>query len=304
MREMGPGPDAREQEHTVREDLWAMNYVQRYRIGNLGEFDLDGRPSRVRHSSTVSNPSIERDVRMSGAIAWSASPRGIRAQFRPSLTTKPALERVMGWLQSEAGPRVHVRYWAEGGWNDELHGTPRAAARRIEKLTQFYGGGHFGALRRRIKSSSEVAEIGRHARLLDFWRERAGRFEGDEDLRAIQDLTAGRSTLFHFADNMRFHMISAGKGMAAGLQNWLSNQPGASLDAYPDAEYRAQVQVVYAAAMIFDSPVFDEVDGFFKVPREQCVRRTYHRIVLPLQAGSKRFLISASMLDDAIDLLP
>ncbi|MEZ5852555.1 MAG: hypothetical protein R3D68_18130 [Hyphomicrobiaceae bacterium] len=279
-----------------------MNFEQQIRIDPQGLFEFDSRPRAQSLARERQAPRSDADIRCRGMISWHASRRAICVKFRPALMTSPALERITGWLQSEAGPRIHLHYWAEKDWNDELHGNPRAAARRIEALARFYGAGSFSTPRRRIKAPREAARIGRHASLLAFWRERAGRFEGDGDLRLVQDLTAGRATLFHHANDGGFHMISVGNGLLSGLRNWSSARPGVSLDAYPDAGYRAQVHAVYSQVMRSGNPVFDEVDGFFAVPREPCMRRAYHRIVVPLHAGRQRFLIAATILDDDIDL--
>ncbi len=242
--------------------------------------------------------SLER-IDLTGCIEWHESGGTVRIQFRPSLTTATARDTIFRWLQCELKRRVHLRYWQNGGWQDEIVGQSIMAVRRIEQIMFQERGGNDAPMIRRLKNSS--SEINTHRAMLAFWSERRDTFSLDADLPVLHDITGGRTILFRFNSNSGYIGSGAGLGMSPGLRRWM-NTANRLLSDFPDSHYVTQLRTVYDEALQSSRPIADEVDGLIKLPSVPRQRLSYHRLIIPIAIGDAKYILSSTIKDDSLDL--
>lgn len=237
-------------------------------------------------------------IDLSGCIEWRESRGNVQIQFRPSLTTATARDTIFRWLQCDLKRRVHLRYWRNGGWQDEIIGQSMAV-RRIEQIIFQEGGGNDAPMIRRLKNYSN--EVNTHREVLAFWSERRDTFSLDADFPVLHDITSGRTILLRFDANFGYIASGAGLGMPPGLRRWM-NKSDQLLSDFPDSHYVNQLTAAYDEAIQSSRPIADEVDGLIKFPNVSRQRYSYHRIIIPISIGDAKYILSSTMKDDSIDL--
>ena len=173
------------------------------------------------------------------------------------------------------------------------------AVRRIEQIVFQECGGNDAPMIRRLKSHS--SEIKTHCELVAFWSERRDTFRLDADFPVLQDITGGRTLLLRFDANSGYIASGAGLGMPPGLRRWM-NKADQLLSDFPDSHYVNQLRAVYDEAIQSSRPIADEVDGLIKFPNVLRQRYSYHRIIIPIEIGNAKYILSSTIKDDSIDL--
>jgi hypothetical protein len=256
----------------------------------------------VHDSLRSSKGTLLERIDLTGCIEWSGFGQTVRIQFRPSLTTSAARDTVLRWLQCDLKRRVHLRFWQNGSWQDEIVGNFSLAADRIDQLVFQSGGGNDGLLIRRSKSRVEADSIQIHRDMLAFWIDRKDTFSLKTDFPALSSITSQRAILLRLDSDSGYVVEEAGLRLPSGLRRWMFNKQSQQLSDFPDHLYAKHLREVYDMAAESLEPVVDQVDGLIKFPGVPRQRYSYHRVILPLKISNTDYVIASTIKDDAIDL--
>jgi len=257
-------------------------------------------PSQLKAGVSVSTSAHH--VIDSGCIAWNWAPNAISIRFRPSIVSPSALARIERWLDCGARHRMHLAYWMHDAWHHEVLQEPRFALRRIETLVSFAGGGRYGHVARRMASPSDL-EHRAFRDVTSLWRERKENFDL-ELFPLVHERMKGRATLFEADATGELHLVQPGEALTVGTRSWASRNPRLAVSQLPYYRSSAPVFDGLSQATASLCPVHDEIDGFFMWPGHTPLRLSYKRIVLPFVAGDKRWVVSTTISDRGVNLLP
>jgi hypothetical protein len=247
--------------------------------------------------------SMAQDVLVAGAVEWRSAGHWVRASFRPGITTAQARDRIVEWLDYEPGPTVHLRYWAEGSWHDEIAGSPRRGARRLVDIVAAFGGGRRSRIRHEGRSERDIRGHAPHRQALSFWIDQKYRIDPAAAFAVFQRLTGGRTTMLRLDLDRGFVVETLGPGLGAGVRSW-ADQRERTLSELPDPVYADALRDHYLEVVARQAPMADAVDGLFKLPGRPRARHSYHRLVLPFQADGTSWIATSTIMDPGLDLMP
>jgi hypothetical protein len=272
-------------------------------------FVIDERGEILFSDAMMAQPngeSIEAAARRSvvefGHIWWTARESFVRVSFRPSVTSAAAHQRLLGWLAARGASRVHLCWWLENQWWHEIVGSPQLAATSVDRLIVAHGGGAEGLLRSRMKTNTAVQRMSPFAVAVNFWREGNVRTDSAAVMLQLESIVGGSFVTWHMDEHGIFKARRVGDGLSEGLKRWFTCNIGKSLDAIPNVDLARNCDRAYKEATHAFMPRADEIDTFARWPRNDRVRVSYHRLILPFRSSHGPWLISATRLDSRIDL--
>jgi hypothetical protein len=240
----------------------------------------------------------------SGQVEWHERHGTIALKFRPSFVTASAHSRILSWLDSGTRRRVHFAYWAENNWHHEILSAGAVAVKRFQALVSQYGGGDYGQAIRRMKSP---ADIGRHRAFkeaISLWAHCGQDFSLHDHLPLFQNLMKGRATLLRAAPDGDFYLESPGQMLSIATRNWAARNSGIPVSNIPYYRCTQSLFDGFVETRQTRMPMADELDVFFTWPGLMPKRISYHRVVLPLRGMGADWVLSTTILDDDVDLLP
>lgn len=234
---------------------------------------------------------------------WCLSGGHIAISFRPSFVTPLARGRLMSWLRGDSPIRIHLAYWMAGIWHHEIVGNAAIAVQRVDALIGGYCREDQGAVRQRRMSERDIERNTRFKDAVGFWRQHRQTFDMAEHYRLLSTLTSHRCTLLEVASNGDYSPVRVATAIAPSMKKWLDANPDAPLSAFPDREFSRHAARCYDTARESMCPFGDEVDLLLTWPGDGRKRYSYHRLVLPLEGQGKRWILTSTFRDAAVNLL-
>ena len=240
----------------------------------------------------------------SGHVEWRERHGAVEVKFRPSLVTALAHNRILSWLDCGPGRRVVFAYWAEDQWHHEIHRSGRAAVKRFEALVAQYGGGDYGQALRRMKSLTDITRHRPFEKAINLWSQCRHDFALQDHLPVIQNLMKGRATLLRAARDGELYLERPGPGLTMATRRWAARNTSVPVSKIPYYRYAWPIFDGFAEVRQTESPIADEIDIFLTWPGLTPIRLSYHRLVLPVRVSGADWILSSTILDDDVDLLP
>jgi hypothetical protein len=253
-------------------------------------------------SAGVADSKVQHDVVEAGHIWWTARERCLRICLRPSITSTQAYDRLMQWLAVRASSRVHLCWWYQNQWWHEIVGSPQLAAASVEKLFSLHGGGSDGLLRSRIKSHGAVQRMKPFAKAFELWRGASDPSDGAAIAAELEAIVGGCYVVWELNEAGDYIARRVGSGLSNGLQRWFLSNIGEPLGELPNVDLARNCERAYNEAIETFTPRADEIDTFVRWPGNSRQRVSYHRLILPFRSQQSIWLVSATVLDSAIDL--
>lgn len=276
--------------------------MMRYLIDHRGEIADISSASRRRTGYDV--VASRTSIIHSGQVEWRNQHRRVELRFRPALVTAPAVRRIQSWLDRECAERVLLAYWVDNRWCHDILDSGRVAAHRFETLVVRYGGGNYGRALRRIKSPIGVERHHAFRQAVALWTCCGRAFSLCDHLPLFQNLMKGRATLLRAGIGDEFYLTCPGERLTFATRNWAARNvdvPVSNIPYYRDAR---PIFDGFTEARVTNVPISDEIDIFLTWPVLKPIRLSYHRLVLPLSNGTTRWVLSSTILDDDVKLLP
>jgi hypothetical protein len=272
---------------------------QLFSIDHKGELIIFADTWQIHARPDRTGP-VERAVK-AGQIVWQSSGNTITLRLRPSMVTASALARIGTWLDSAGQQRLHITYWADGNWHHQIFGSPSEALKRIEALVSRFGGGRYGNMLRNSGPSTRSGHL-KFKKVMSLWQEHKTRFSPDHLFPLLHQDMKGHVTLLEAVASGEFRIARPGDALTVGARQWAFGNPNSAVTTLPF--YSEPIFHGFYEADAKREPVSDEIDGLFIWPRQTPVRVSYHRLVLPFASRTKRWILSAVIPDNTINLLP
>lgn len=276
--------------------------ILRFRVDHRGEI-ADISSTRRLISSRAAGVSPD-SLLYSGQVDWYERHGTLTLKFRPSFVTALAHHRILSWLDSRPSGRVHFAYWAANDWHHEILGSGSVAARRFQVLVAQYGGGDYGQALRRMKSRADISRHRAFNDAISLWAQCGHDFSLHDHLPVFQSLMKGRATLLQASPNGDFYLESPGQELTIATRRWAAQNSGVPVSNIPYYRYARPLFDGFAEVRDTKMPMADEIDVLFTWPGLKPIRLSYHRLVLPLRFGGTDWILSSTILDNNVDLLP
>ena len=236
-------------------------------------------------------------VTVRGEVEWLERLGHIRIRLRPSLTTPAARSRLLDWLISTRPPRVLLSYFVRQRWHYEFLRDARTTPQRVDRLMEIHGSGH---LRHRTRPLDDLRNAAGFLAAVDFWRFKRSEFDPTADLGLLDPLLGSRWLLL---ESPEYRVSHFGQRNSPYVMKWLETNVGAPLTSGPDAAYSRDCVSVYRTAEEACQPLMEDVDTLANWGSYGRVRSRYCRLMLPFEAGRKKWLLVSTAIDAGIDLI-
>ncbi len=236
-------------------------------------------------------------VTVHGGVEWLERSGHIRIRLRPALTTPAARSRLQDWLNSTRPPRVLLSYFVRQRWHYEFLQDARTTPQRVDRLMEIHG---TGQIRHRSRSLDDPRNSAGFLASVDFWRSRRSSFEPTADLDLLDPLLGSRWLLL---ESPEWRIAHFGQCNSPYVMKWLEANIGAPLTSGPDAAYARDCVTVYQRVEEAREPLMEDVDMLANWGSYGRVRSRYYRLMLPFEAGRKKWLLVSTAIDAGIDLI-
>lgn len=237
-----------------------------------------------------------------GLIVFDPRPGIATIYLRPKRVSGPALAALYRCIAQHSPSRVDLRCYGDSGWATHLVGINFVESHLEQILAE-----SDGALKDRIRRRSIVtASLSRHhpfLPLLDAWVN-GGAAADTEFWSPVLAKRGLNSFQWTRPDPLtrQLQIVEFGNGMPSCAQPWLAHTKRLSLDDHPDRHYAAYCRETYWRAANERVPLVETMDLFVDWPTYGLVRRTFHRILLNINAPGGPLLLGATLFDPTIDL--
>lgn len=225
---------------------------------------------------------------------------GLMVRWRPTYVGREALAASIYLVRDQQEQRTVVSSLATE-WRNVLHPTIDDAA---DAMAVCFGtarsttSGHFIARPRPVESLSPESPL-RKA----FGAAIDNQLQYDPTgLWAMLQRTVGCRFLLldpSFATR-RFRVLSVGSGYSKFSHKWMSHAQGSDFEDQPDRSYARAVSNGFWTVLDRGQPSVEDVDASLWIPSRGRVIARYTRLVLPLQVGRRRCILSTSELDSIV----
>lgn len=238
-------------------------------------------------------------VRNMGFVCLTETWTGLRLHWRPTVVTHHTQSAMLRWLATAAPNRVLVT--TEGSHPSvNLCSDGIAAAKLVMDILKQVEIDSPDMRRKRIPL---VDLDDRHAfgALVERWRNAGGVYRPDE-FKDLLNTTFGRRfvTLEPAEGTSDLFVREVGDGFSILDKSWFRQASGRRFSDQPDVRYGYWATQAYRDALSSAEPVLENVDIILKQPRQNRVRATYDRIILPCTTpDGRRLLLGATLMGDS-----
>jgi hypothetical protein len=268
------------------------------RARNLGEPGL----ARSYCSDMESSDFAAFAVRNLGFVHAICTSGRWNVRIRPKVVSPAAIVGTIVLLAERGAVSGSISTLSEGRWHDEIAGS---FERLLARLSAYDRRALSGGSRRFISRACKLvgrSDVDPLHRVLAACAVRQG-----EDPQAVAafcgPLVEGRVTLAEADDGESFVVRHTGTGYRVYDQLYLKSSFGRRIDDDPDMAYGQWLASSYRSALSNGEAMVHQVDAIIRGARNGLERVCYRRLMVPLSAArGRRFVLSASVLDDTVDL--
>lgn len=237
-----------------------------------------------------------------GFVAVHSYASSFQIRLRPSIVSDRTAATLRQWLTTnEAARGVVSSYSAE--WHSELIAGTVLAATRIDRLI---------ADSRRAKPQDylarpvdpvTLAEMPALARIVNDW-DRLRQPSGQHMLLELLKQAFGDRYVVVKKEpgqgSLVFHEL--GDGLFTKYETWRNCAVGAPVEEQPDRDYGRWIAGTYNEVIRAGKPTVEDIDAIVRWPHAGRTRLRYRRVLVPLLCAGGEMLMSASLMDNRIDL--
>ena len=269
-------------------------------------WDVHSPALRARYQTDVSSTALpDFLVRNHGYIRMVVSSDTLAVRGAPSRVSYATLAELTNQIETLA-PRRCALSWFNGQWHHEVFPDPNRIRTRLLDLMLQSRESNQQRYLLQPRALSTLPATHRYARLLAFWKERAGYIDLQADGHNVTNVTNGKFLLVgpdQDSGVLKFSAIGPGNEMYRdkGWANRFNNGP---VEVQPDIRFGAWIANGYRDTLAALEPQLTDIDAVVHDPRCQITRHyTFSRLLLPIwtKDGATR-LLSAPLADSGIRL--
>ncbi len=239
-----------------------------------------------------------------GEVDWFVAKETVHIVLDLEFAAPAAIDRILDWLSVDTPMRFHVALRGHRGGHTIL---TSAHSARDFILSKLHAPSLLSArqyLHRPTTAAEDQCAPRWFADGTDWWRETGPQFDclSPEGLAAMERVFEGRFFVFEITPDDGHVLRHIGFGIRQPLARWARSDRGKPLSAMPDRSYGSSLEVNYQMIEQVGTPAKELVDALVSWPQMGRVHMTYWRLALPFKTVRGRWLVTASKLDDAVDL--
>jgi hypothetical protein len=245
---------------------------------------------------------LEYLARNVGLLVIEPGNRHVTIHLSAKRVTGPALAALYRSLAEIAPERVDLRCFVGSGWSAHVLGLGLLES-RLEQLLAESEGKSADRIRRQPISLTSLERGHPFQRLIEAWQE-DGDSAGIGFWRPVLEKVGISSFQWTRPDrpSRRLQVVKVGVGMPDCAKRWLAHAKRLSLDDHPDRHYAAYCRETYWRAATEGTPLIESLDLLVDWPTFGLVRRTFHRVLLKVEAPEGALLLGATLFDPTINL--
>jgi hypothetical protein len=237
-----------------------------------------------------------------GFVAINGYVNSFQIRLRPAVVSDRTVATLRQWLGTcDAARGVVSSFGVE--WSSELIMGATAALARIE---------HLVAEGRRAKPQDYIArpvapevltEMPAVARIVNDW-DRLSQPSGQHVLMDLLKQAFGDRYIVVKKEPHQGSLVFAelGDGLFTKYETWRTCAVGAPVEEQPDRDYGRWVAGTYNEVIRSGKPSIEDIDAIVRWPHAGRTRLRYRRVLIPLRRENSEMLLSASLMDNRIDL--
>lgn len=219
---------------------------------------------------------------------------GLHVRWRPTFVRGTTFAAVIRLLSDQPAGRTIISTLGE----DWEHRLLPSVDQAVESLRQEFstatsnGGGYFSA---RPVAAEHSGLSPAMARMLQFAKDKSYRLEPLEAWNALQSHPSGGYLFLEpVAELRKFRIELHGQGYRTLNRAWQQTASGRFFEDQPDGYYARMSSRSFWQAVETDAPIVESVDASMWVPGRGRTDLKYTRLLMPLEIGRKRRLLSMS----------